>query len=139
MNQPFYSLNLREFRFAQTMIFAIEEINSSDYLLPNVSIGYRIYDNCGSTLSSMRAAMALMNGAESTLERSCSGQSAVHAIIGESESSSTIVLSRTTGPFKLPVVGGQFRSNLCFTETCSFHDHTHLFFFSSSDQSLGHM
>uniref|UniRef100_A0A8C5ALL0 Olfactory receptor C family, g1 n=1 Tax=Gadus morhua TaxID=8049 RepID=A0A8C5ALL0_GADMO len=104
MNHLFYSLNLREFRFAQTMIFAIEEINSSDYLLPNVSIGYRIYDNCGSTLSSMRAAMALMNGADATSESACSGQSAVHAIIGESESSSTIVLSRTTGPFKLPVI-----------------------------------
>ncbi|XP_035010532.2 extracellular calcium-sensing receptor-like [Hippoglossus stenolepis] len=98
------SVNLREFRFAQIMIFAIEEINKSDVLLPNVSIGYRIYDNCGSTLSSMRAVMALMNGDEGTTGKSCSGQSAVHAIIGESESSSTIVLSRTTGPFKIPVI-----------------------------------
>ncbi|XP_062329914.1 extracellular calcium-sensing receptor-like [Osmerus eperlanus] len=97
-------VNLREFRFAQTMIFAIEEINQGDDLLPNVSIGYRIYDNCGSTLSSMRAAMALMNGGERTSGRNCSGQSAVHAIIGESESSSTIVLSRTTGPFQIPVI-----------------------------------
>ncbi|XP_069562551.1 extracellular calcium-sensing receptor-like [Brachyistius frenatus] len=99
-----YSVNLREFRFAQTMIFAIEEINKSTFLLPDVSIGYRIYDNCGSTLSSMRAVMALMNGDERTLEKSCSGQSAVRAIIGESESSSTIVLSRTTGPFQIPVI-----------------------------------
>ncbi|XP_075956625.1 extracellular calcium-sensing receptor-like [Anarhichas minor] len=98
------SVNLREFRFAQTMIFAIQEINKSKFLLPNVSIGYRIYDNCGSTLTSMRAAMALMNGDEWTVGKSCSGQSAVHAIIGESESSSTIVLSRTTGPFKIPVI-----------------------------------
>ncbi|KAM3615654.1 uncharacterized protein V6R79_005681 [Siganus canaliculatus] len=96
--------NLREFRFAQTMIFAIEEINKSEFLLPNVTIGYRIYDNCGSTLSSMRAVMALMNGAEPSEGENCSGQSAVHAIIGESESSSTIVLSRTTGPFKMPVI-----------------------------------
>ncbi|XP_037836541.1 extracellular calcium-sensing receptor-like [Kryptolebias marmoratus] len=98
------SVNLREFRFAQTMIFAIEEINKNKALLPNVSIGYRIYDNCGSTLTSMRAVMALLNGDEWTLGNSCSGQSAVHAIIGESESSSTIVLSQTTGPFKLPVI-----------------------------------
>uniref|UniRef100_A0A672GSE5 Extracellular calcium-sensing receptor-like n=1 Tax=Salarias fasciatus TaxID=181472 RepID=A0A672GSE5_SALFA len=94
----------REFRFAQTMIFAVKEINKSKFLLPNVTIGYRIYDNCGSTLSSMRAVMALLNGDEWTLEKSCSGQSAVSAIIGESESSSTIVLSRTTGPFKIPVI-----------------------------------
>lgn len=98
------SVNLREFRFAQTMIFAIEEINNSELLLPNVSIGYRIYDNCGSTLSSVRTAMALMNGDDWSSGRSCSHQSAVHAIIGESESSSTIVLSRIAGPFKIPVV-----------------------------------
>uniref|UniRef100_A0A3Q2VWJ4 Olfactory receptor C family, g1 n=1 Tax=Haplochromis burtoni TaxID=8153 RepID=A0A3Q2VWJ4_HAPBU len=98
------SVNLREFRFAQTMIFAIEEINKNSSLLRNVSIGYRIYDNCGSTLSSMRAVMALINGDEWMLGKSCSGQSAVHAIIGESESSSTIVLSQTTGPFKIPVI-----------------------------------
>uniref|UniRef100_A0A667Z0S9 Olfactory receptor C family, g2 n=1 Tax=Myripristis murdjan TaxID=586833 RepID=A0A667Z0S9_9TELE len=93
-----------EFRFAQTMIFAIEEINRSDFLLPNVSIGYRIYDNCGSTLSSVHTSMALMNGDERTVGKTCSGQSAIHAIIGESESSSTIVLARTTGPFKIPVI-----------------------------------
>ncbi|XP_042342376.1 extracellular calcium-sensing receptor-like [Plectropomus leopardus] len=98
------SVNLREFRFAQTMIFTIDEINKSEFPLPNVSIGYRIYDNCGSTLSSMRTVMGLMNGDEWSVGKSCSGQSAVHAIIGESESSSTIVLSRTTGPFKIPVI-----------------------------------
>eukprot|EP00066_Takifugu_rubripes_P017506 XP_011606772.1 PREDICTED: extracellular calcium-sensing receptor-like [Takifugu rubripes] len=97
------SVNLREFRFAQSMIFAIEEINKSDFLLPNVSIGYRIYDTCGSTLSSVRAAMALMNG-ESTAGKNCSYRSSVHAIIGESESFSTIVLSRLTGPFEIPVI-----------------------------------
>ncbi|KAK2847342.1 hypothetical protein Q5P01_010341 [Channa striata] len=98
------SVNLREFRYAQTMIFAIEEINKSEFLLPNVSIGYRIYDNCASTLSSMRVVMALVNGDDWNVGKSCSGQSAVHAIIGESESSSTIVLSQTTGPFKMPVI-----------------------------------
>ncbi|XP_034161052.2 extracellular calcium-sensing receptor-like [Pangasianodon hypophthalmus] len=96
--------NLREFRFAQTMIFVIEEINRSNSLLPNISIGYRIYDNCGSRLLSMKAAMALMNGQDITADDACSGQAVVQAIIGESESSPTIVLTKTTGPFKIPVI-----------------------------------
>ncbi|XP_067275966.1 extracellular calcium-sensing receptor-like [Pseudorasbora parva] len=98
------SVNLRGFRMAQTMIFAIEEINRSESLLPNVSIGYRIYDSCGSRLSSTSATMALMNGPEFSAGGSCNRQSPIHAIIGETESSATVILSRTTGPFKIPVI-----------------------------------
>uniref|UniRef100_A0A673GPF7 Extracellular calcium-sensing receptor-like n=2 Tax=Sinocyclocheilus rhinocerous TaxID=307959 RepID=A0A673GPF7_9TELE len=98
------SVSLRDFRMAQTMIFAIEEINRSQSLLPNVSVGYQIYDTCGSRLSSMSATMALMNGPEFTAGDRCNGQSPIHAIIGETESSATVILSRTTGPFKIPVI-----------------------------------
>ncbi|KAK7151679.1 hypothetical protein R3I94_008126 [Phoxinus phoxinus] len=99
------SVNLRDFRLAQIMIFAIEEINRSENLLPNVSIGYRIYDTCGSRLSTMSAIMGLMNGQEcGGGDRIWNGQSPIHAIIGDSESSTTVVLSRTTGPFKIPVI-----------------------------------
>ncbi|XP_034161199.2 extracellular calcium-sensing receptor-like [Pangasianodon hypophthalmus] len=96
--------NLREFRLAQTITFAIEEINRSSRLLPNISLGYRIYDNCDSRLLSMKAAMALMNGMDIRADDTCSGQAVVQAIIGESESTPTIALTRTTGPFKIPVI-----------------------------------
>uniref|UniRef100_A0A6Q2ZC96 G-protein coupled receptors family 3 profile domain-containing protein n=1 Tax=Esox lucius TaxID=8010 RepID=A0A6Q2ZC96_ESOLU len=112
------SINLREFRFAQTMIFAIEEINNSS-LLPNISIGYRIYDGCGSTLSTMHATMALMNGQERMVEKSCLGQSAVHAIIGTSDSSTTIAMSRSTGAFQIPVIS-HFATCACLSNKKEF-------------------
>ncbi|KAM9481508.1 extracellular calcium-sensing receptor-like [Clarias gariepinus] len=96
--------NLRGLRVTQTMTFAIDEINRSNHLLPNISIGYRIYDNCGSRLLSMKAAMALMNGMERTADNACSGQAVVQTIIGESESTPTVALAKTTEPFTIPVI-----------------------------------
>nr|XP_055030325.1 extracellular calcium-sensing receptor-like [Misgurnus anguillicaudatus] len=98
------SVNLRDFRLAQTMTFAIEEINRNETLLPNISIGYRIFDTCASRLSAMSATMALMNGQKFTVGDRCNGKSPIHAIIGETESSATVILARTTGPFKIPVI-----------------------------------
>lgn len=86
------------------MIFAIEEINNSSSLLPNISIGYKVFDSCGLTLPSTRAVMGLMNGQKRTLDKTCSSQSSVHAIIGASESSSTIVMLQISGIFQIPVV-----------------------------------
>ncbi|XP_057203615.1 extracellular calcium-sensing receptor [Triplophysa rosa] len=113
------SLNLREFRFAQTMIFAIKEINNMSSLLPNISIGYKIFDSCGSTLASMRSSMSLINGQEVTAEQTCFGKTAVNVIIGESESSSTIVLSRATGPFRIPVIS-HFATCACLSNRKQF-------------------
>uniref|UniRef100_A0A671PPI3 Extracellular calcium-sensing receptor-like n=1 Tax=Sinocyclocheilus anshuiensis TaxID=1608454 RepID=A0A671PPI3_9TELE len=75
----FYSVNIYDLcnRFNFTMIFAIEEINSKASLLPNISIGYQIFDSCGSTLASMRSSMALINGQELTAEHICSGKTAI--------------------------------------------------------------
>ncbi|XP_073671755.1 extracellular calcium-sensing receptor-like [Paramisgurnus dabryanus] len=98
------SVNVQVFRMAQIIIFAIDEINRSENLLPNVSIGYKIFDTCGSRLSSMSATMAVMNGQEFAAGDRCNGQPPIHAIIGESESSATVILSRTTGPFRIPVI-----------------------------------
>ncbi|XP_052387018.1 extracellular calcium-sensing receptor-like [Carassius gibelio] len=99
------SFNLREFKFAQTLIFAIEEINNSTQLLPGVSLGYKIYDSCSSVALTVLSGMALMNGYEETLsDTSCSRPPAVHAIVGESNSSPTIGLASLVGPFSLPVI-----------------------------------
>ncbi|XP_016104780.1 extracellular calcium-sensing receptor-like [Sinocyclocheilus grahami] len=111
-----HSLNLREFKFAQTLIFALEEINNSTQLLPGISLGYKIYDSCRSFTQTIISGMALMNGYEDTLsDTSCPRPPAVHAIVGDSASSSTIGLASVVGPFSLPVIS-HFATCACLSD-----------------------
>ncbi|XP_076853602.1 extracellular calcium-sensing receptor-like [Brachyhypopomus gauderio] len=99
------SLNFRAFQYSQSLIFAIEEINNSSSLLPGVSLGYKIYDTCGTTALGVRMAMALMNGNEnSALEEPCAKPAQVQAIIGESYSSVSMAVTTTIGPFSIPLI-----------------------------------
>ncbi|XP_069004361.1 extracellular calcium-sensing receptor-like [Embiotoca jacksoni] len=92
-----------ELQYAYTMMFALEEINNSSELLPGVTLGYRIFDSCPSIPLSIRASLNLMNRYE-TGEGSCNKLSNVHAVIGETTSTSTIGIARTMGPFHIPVI-----------------------------------
>uniref|UniRef100_A0AAY4CCK3 G-protein coupled receptors family 3 profile domain-containing protein n=1 Tax=Denticeps clupeoides TaxID=299321 RepID=A0AAY4CCK3_9TELE len=66
--------NFRTFRWMQTMIFAIEKINRINSLLPNITLGYRIYDSCSTHFHALRTAMTLMGGSEEeNASTSCSG------------------------------------------------------------------
>ena len=100
---PVLRLDPGELQYAYTMMFAIEEINNSSELLPGVTLGYRIFDSCPSIPLSIKASLNLMNRYESG-EGRCNKTSNVHAVIGETTSTSTIGIARTMGPFHIPVV-----------------------------------
>uniref|UniRef100_A0A8C4TF75 Extracellular calcium-sensing receptor-like n=1 Tax=Erpetoichthys calabaricus TaxID=27687 RepID=A0A8C4TF75_ERPCA len=57
-----YSFEISIFHWAQTMVFAIEEINRNPNLLPNITLGYRLYDNCNNLLIGLRATTSLISG-----------------------------------------------------------------------------
>ncbi|XP_069053812.1 extracellular calcium-sensing receptor-like [Lepisosteus oculatus] len=119
-HQECKSFNFGEFQSAQTMIFAIEEINNRTDLLPGISLGYKIYDSCDFSPSSVRAALALMNGNEETLsDASCSRPAAVQAIIGESASSTSIAIAGTVASFNIPVIS-HFATCACLSNRRRF-------------------
>uniref|UniRef100_A0A3Q1J1I2 G-protein coupled receptors family 3 profile domain-containing protein n=1 Tax=Anabas testudineus TaxID=64144 RepID=A0A3Q1J1I2_ANATE len=98
------SLNLREFKFAQTLIFAINEINTNPEMLPNVKLGYKIYDNCG-TMDILRAALALVSGLKGEIsDNNCTESETVHAILGHSGSAPTIAFEQVVARFQIPVI-----------------------------------
>ncbi|KAB5574668.1 hypothetical protein PHYPO_G00211640 [Pangasianodon hypophthalmus] len=109
----------RAFRWALTMKLAVEEINNSSELLPNHTLGYKIFDSCAYPLTGQRAALAVMNGPMEADRPMCSSASPMLAIIGESGSAQSIVVSRILRPFRIPMIS-YFSSCACLSDRREF-------------------
>lgn len=99
-----FSFDLRAFRWVQTMVFAIEEINNNPRLLPGVKLGYRILDSCDHVHTSLQSAFSLVNGSSLPQRLPCLFKDPVPAIIGLASSTPTRAVAHTFGPFNIPMV-----------------------------------
>ncbi|KAG7478966.1 extracellular calcium-sensing receptor-like [Solea senegalensis] len=101
-----YGFDIVGFRLAQSMAFAIDEINRNSNLLPNVTLGYSLYDNCDQLGIGFRAALTLVSGQEEqvTLEENCVGTPPVLGIVGGASSRLSIAISTVLGLYSMPLV-----------------------------------
>uniref|UniRef100_A0A8C6TBA3 Receptor ligand binding region domain-containing protein n=1 Tax=Neogobius melanostomus TaxID=47308 RepID=A0A8C6TBA3_9GOBI len=93
-------------RQALTMVYAVEEMNGNSDLLPNVTLGYSLYDNCVELGIGFRAALSLAAGQEKLFisNDSCVGAPPVLAIVGDSSSTRFIAISNVLGLYRVPMV-----------------------------------
>nr|XP_046244982.1 extracellular calcium-sensing receptor-like [Scatophagus argus] len=94
------------FRHAMSMAFAIEEINKNSNLLPNVTLGYSLYDNCGALVIGFSGSLSLASGRQEQflLQQNCLGTPPVLGIVGDSYSTFSIAASIVLGLFRMPIV-----------------------------------
>ena len=104
------------FKHAITMAFAIDEINKKPTLLPNVTLGYSLYDNCATLAIGFRAALSLASGREEQflLQENCTGPPPVLGIVGDPFSTFSIAISNVLSLYKMPIVS-------CFTFISCVH------------------
>ncbi|KAF1394171.1 hypothetical protein PFLUV_G00023750 [Perca fluviatilis] len=109
------------FRQAQTMAFAIDEINRNPNLLPNVTLGYSLYDNCLKLGIGLRAALSLASGQEEkvVLDETCVGTPPILGIVGDSSSTSSIAISTVYGLYRVPLVS-YFATCSCMSDRQKF-------------------
>ncbi|XP_053176787.1 extracellular calcium-sensing receptor-like [Scomber japonicus] len=109
------------FRQAQTMAFAIDEINRNSGLLSNMTLGYSFYDNCGALIIGFSAALSLASGQEEQfqLQENCSGTPPVLGIVGDSYSTFSIATSNVLGLYKMPIVS-YFSTCSCLSDRKRF-------------------
>ncbi|XP_070826910.1 extracellular calcium-sensing receptor-like [Chaetodon trifascialis] len=109
------------FRQAMTMAFAIDEINKNSNLLPNVSLGYSLSDNCGALVVGLSSALLLASGREERflLQQNCLGTPPVLGIVGDSLSTFSIATSNVLGLYKMPIVS-YFSTCSCLSDRQRF-------------------
>jgi len=102
------------FRHAMTMAFAIEEINNNSNLLPNMTLGYSLYDNCGALVIGFSGALSLVSGQEEQfpIQENCSGIPPVLGIVGDHYSTFSIAIANVLGLYKMSIVS--FMSHMVF-------------------------
>uniref|UniRef100_A0A4W3GCB9 Receptor ligand binding region domain-containing protein n=1 Tax=Callorhinchus milii TaxID=7868 RepID=A0A4W3GCB9_CALMI len=109
---------IKVFRLVNTMIFAIEEINENSAILPNVTLGYTIYDDCGSPTITTKVALGLMNGQkEEEIESGddCQESPSIPALVGAYGSSESMAVARLIAPFRIPMVS-YFSTCACLSD-----------------------
>ncbi|XP_074498383.1 extracellular calcium-sensing receptor-like [Sebastes fasciatus] len=116
-----HSFDILGFRQAQTMAFAIDEINRNSNLLPNVTLGYSLNDNCVNLGIGFRAALSLASGQDEQfiLDKTCVGTPPVLGIVGDSSSRRSIAISTVLGLYRLPMVS-YFATCSCLSDRQTF-------------------
>ncbi|XP_029442843.1 LOW QUALITY PROTEIN: vomeronasal type-2 receptor 1-like [Rhinatrema bivittatum] len=97
--------HIRYYRDVLAMIFAIEEINKTPELLPNITLGFRIFDSCMSEMRAIWGILALLSGKQSPVPAySCQTHPLLAGIIGEVMSSLSLPMARILGIFNYPQI-----------------------------------
>ncbi|OCT72888.1 hypothetical protein XELAEV_18035868mg [Xenopus laevis] len=87
------------------MVFAINEINENPELLPNITLGFRIYDSCFNEMQAVNGALQIMSGGEKPIPNYiCDMKSKVAGLVGDIQSSSSVAVARILGLYRIPQI-----------------------------------
>ncbi|XP_069092601.1 extracellular calcium-sensing receptor-like [Pleurodeles waltl] len=96
---------IRYYRDVLGMMFAIEEINQTPNLLPNVTLGFRVYDSCMSEARAIMGTLGLLSGVNSTVPAyNCWPHQLLAGIVGDLVSALSLPMARMLGIFHVPQV-----------------------------------
>uniref|UniRef100_H3A9Z5 G-protein coupled receptors family 3 profile domain-containing protein n=1 Tax=Latimeria chalumnae TaxID=7897 RepID=H3A9Z5_LATCH len=97
--------NFRPYRWLQAMVFAIEEINQNPKLLPNISLGFQIYDSCTAVGRAVEGTMWLVMGHKEPIPNyRCQLNSPLAAVIGGAGSCMSIPIASILGLYHYPQI-----------------------------------
>ncbi|EDL38102.1 mCG114692, partial [Mus musculus] len=93
------------YRVTQSFVFAIEEINRSAHLLPNLTLGFSIRNSGDSVHGALYETMGFLTGQKEPIPNyTCQHGSPQAALVGDTRSSLSVSMARLLGLYKFPQV-----------------------------------
>ncbi|XP_069495658.1 extracellular calcium-sensing receptor-like [Ambystoma mexicanum] len=97
--------NIRYYRDLLAMVFATEEINRTPELLPNITLGFRIFDSCMSESKAIGRVLDLLSGKMRVAPGyKCPTRPLLAGIVGETMSSLSVPMARIMGVLHYPQI-----------------------------------
>ncbi|XP_069618635.1 extracellular calcium-sensing receptor-like [Ranitomeya imitator] len=98
-------LEVRSFQSMQALIFAVEEINKNPDLLPNITLGFQIYDTCTVVRRAAEGTLWMLSGGETSVPNyQCGDEGTLAGIVGDSASTRSILMAQILGLYSYPQI-----------------------------------
>ncbi|XP_068129471.1 extracellular calcium-sensing receptor-like [Hyperolius riggenbachi] len=99
------TFSLDYYRLFQTLVFAIEEMNVNVEILPNITLGFRMYDSCNVPHYELQGALQFVTESSPLIPNyRCLSNSPFTAVIASVVSANSIILANMLGVLRYPQI-----------------------------------
>ncbi|XP_069830428.1 vomeronasal type-2 receptor 26-like [Dendropsophus ebraccatus] len=96
---------LQYFRHLLAFMFAVEEINGQEEILPNITLGYILHDSCELERAALHQALCIISGRETMAPNyDCFQKGRLVGIVGHRYSSLSASIASVTGIYRYPQI-----------------------------------
>ncbi|OCT59489.1 hypothetical protein XELAEV_18000911mg [Xenopus laevis] len=100
----------------RALIFAVEEINADSEILPNITLGYQVYDTCFTLRKAAEGTLSVLSGGKGiTPNYHCLKEAPLAGIIGDSWTTTSILMAQILGLYRYPQIS-YFATNPILSE-----------------------
>ncbi|XP_069072170.1 extracellular calcium-sensing receptor-like [Pleurodeles waltl] len=97
--------SLQSYQWLQAMVFAVEEINRSPTLLPNVTLGFRIHDSCMMMKPVLEGTFWMLSERKLPIPNyRCLDKKPLAGIVGDTVSPHSVQMARVLGLYRYPQI-----------------------------------
>ncbi|KAM9330288.1 vomeronasal type-2 receptor 26-like [Gastrophryne carolinensis] len=94
-------LSIQMFLNIFMFLFAIDNINQDPEILPNITLGYHLYDSWSDTSKAVRSVLQILSGPGKAIPNyNCKGWGKLAGVIGDHYSSTTIPIAQILGVYR---------------------------------------